>query len=73
MRKNESRKPPGRRSGSRRLDGMAPQTVADQLGVRVSQVYLAKHRVQKLVQEEIRAMEGAAGGRVKRRLMICDL
>jgi hypothetical protein len=32
--------------------------VADQLGVRVSQVYLAKHRVQKLVQEEIRAIEG---------------
>jgi RNA polymerase sigma-70 factor (ECF subfamily) len=40
------------------LDGVAPQTVADQLGVRVSQVYLAKHRVQKLVQEEIRAIEG---------------
>src|SRR5882757_425054 len=36
------------------LDGVAPQTVADQLGVRVSQVYLAKHRVQKLVQEEIK-------------------
>jgi RNA polymerase sigma factor (sigma-70 family) len=42
------------------LDGVAPQTVADQLGVRVSQVYLAKHRVQKLVQEEIRAIEGVA-------------
>lgn len=40
------------------LDGVAPQTVADQLGVRVSQVYLARHRVQKLVQEEIRAIEG---------------
>ncbi len=40
------------------LDEVAPQTVADQLGVRVSQVYLAKHRVQKLVQEEIRALEG---------------
>jgi RNA polymerase sigma factor (sigma-70 family) len=40
------------------LDGVTPQTVADQLGVRVSQVYLAKHRVQKLVQEEIRAIEG---------------
>lgn len=40
------------------LDGVSPQTVADQLGVRVSQVYLAKHRVQKLVQEEIRALEG---------------
>jgi RNA polymerase sigma factor (sigma-70 family) len=40
------------------LDGVAPQTVADQLGVRVSQVYLAKHRVQKLVQEEIRSIEG---------------
>ena len=40
------------------LDGVAPQAVADQLGVRVSQVYLAKHRVQKLVQEEIRAIEG---------------
>jgi RNA polymerase sigma factor (sigma-70 family) len=42
------------------LDGVAPQTVADQLGVRVSQVYLAKHRVQKLVQEEIKAIEGAS-------------
>lgn len=40
------------------LDGVAPQAVADQLSVRVSQVYLAKHRVQKLVQEEIRALEG---------------
>ncbi|AWM39480.1 RNA polymerase sigma factor RpoE [Gemmata obscuriglobus] len=43
------------------LDGVAPQTVADQVGIRVSQVYLAKHRVQKLVQEEIRALEGADG------------
>ncbi len=43
------------------LDGVAPQAVADQLGVRVSQVYLAKHRVQKLVQEEIRAIEGPPG------------
>jgi RNA polymerase sigma-70 factor (ECF subfamily) len=42
------------------LDGVAPQDVADRLGVRVSQVYLAKHRVQKLVQEEIRAIEGPA-------------
>jgi RNA polymerase sigma-70 factor (ECF subfamily) len=41
------------------LDGVAPQQVADRLGVRVSQVYLAKHRVQKLVQEEIRAIEGS--------------
>ncbi len=40
------------------LDGIAPQIVADKLGVRVSQVYLAKHRVQKLVQEEIRTLEG---------------
>jgi RNA polymerase sigma-70 factor (ECF subfamily) len=40
------------------LDGVAPQTVADQLGIRVSQVYLAKHRVQKLVQEEIKTLEG---------------
>jgi RNA polymerase sigma factor (sigma-70 family) len=41
------------------LDGVAPQEVAERLGVRVSQVYLAKHRVQKLVQEEIRAVEGS--------------
>ncbi len=40
------------------LGGVASQTVADQLGLRVSQVYLAKHRVQKLVQEEIKALEG---------------
>jgi RNA polymerase sigma-70 factor (ECF subfamily) len=39
------------------LDGQPPQSVADSLGVRVSQVYLAKHRVQKLVQEEIRILE----------------
>ena len=44
------------------LDGVAPQQVADRLGVRVSQVYLAKHRVQKLVQEEIRAVEGGTPG-----------
>lgn len=39
------------------LEQQEPQHVADKLGVRVSQVYLAKHRVQKLVQEEIRAIE----------------
>lgn len=43
------------------LDSVPPQDVADQLGIRVSQVYLAKHRVQKLVQEEIRAIEGIEG------------
>jgi RNA polymerase sigma-70 factor (ECF subfamily) len=42
------------------LEGVGPQVVADKLGVRVSQVYLAKHRVQKLVQEEIRILEGNA-------------
>ncbi|QJW96607.1 RNA polymerase sigma factor [Frigoriglobus tundricola] len=41
------------------LEGVSPQAAADQLGVRVSQVYLAKHRLQKVVQEEIRAIEGA--------------
>jgi RNA polymerase sigma factor (sigma-70 family) len=40
------------------LDGVSPQAVADRLGVRVSQVYLAKHRLRKLVQEEIRQIEG---------------
>jgi RNA polymerase sigma-70 factor (ECF subfamily) len=39
------------------LEGLAPQQVADNLGVRISQVYLSKHRVQKLVQEEIKALE----------------
>ncbi|HEY1186387.1 MAG TPA: sigma-70 family RNA polymerase sigma factor [Gemmata sp.] len=43
------------------LDGAPPQAIADQLGIRVSQVYLAKHRVQKLIQEEIREIEGADG------------
>jgi RNA polymerase sigma-70 factor (ECF subfamily) len=43
------------------LEQVAPQEVADKLGVRVSQIYLAKHRVQKLVQEEIKALEGPAG------------
>jgi RNA polymerase sigma factor (sigma-70 family) len=42
------------------LDGVVPQEVADKLCVRVSQVYLAKHRVQKLVQEEIRVLEGGS-------------
>lgn len=41
------------------IDSVAPQAVADQLGIRVSQVYLAKHRVQKLIQEEIRDLEGS--------------
>jgi RNA polymerase sigma-70 factor (ECF subfamily) len=40
------------------LDGVSAQTVAETLGVRVSQVYLAKHRVQKLIQEEIKEIEG---------------
>ncbi len=39
------------------FDGVAPQEVADALGIRVSQVYLAKHRVQKQLQEEIVALE----------------
>jgi RNA polymerase sigma-70 factor (ECF subfamily) len=39
------------------IEGVTPQAVADRLGMRVSQVYLAKHRVQKLVQEQIQAME----------------
>ncbi len=43
------------------LDGLTPQDVANALSVRVSQVYLSKHRVQKLVQEEIRALEGGGG------------
>ena len=40
------------------LDGMAPADAAERLGVRVSQVYLAKHRVQRLLQDEIRRLEG---------------
>jgi RNA polymerase sigma-70 factor (ECF subfamily) len=44
------------------LGGAAPQTVAEQLGMRVSQVYLAKYRVQKIVQEEVRALEGGTAG-----------
>jgi RNA polymerase sigma-70 factor (ECF subfamily) len=40
------------------LDGVPPQAAADRLGLRVSQVYLNRHRVQKLVQEEVRAIEG---------------
>ena len=41
------------------ISGIPAPTVAAQLGVRVSQIYLAKHRVQKLIQQEIRAMGGA--------------
>jgi RNA polymerase sigma factor (sigma-70 family) len=40
------------------LEGVSPQDAAETLEVRVSQVYLAKHRVQKLVQEEIQSLEG---------------
>ena len=40
------------------FDGLPPADAADQLGVRVSQVYLAKHRVQKLLQEELTTLEG---------------
>jgi DNA-directed RNA polymerase specialized sigma24 family protein len=43
------------------LEGVGPRAVADHLGVRVSQVYLARHRVQKLVQEEVRTLEGGDG------------
>jgi RNA polymerase sigma factor (sigma-70 family) len=41
------------------FDGATPQDAADTLGMRVSQVYLAKHRVQKQLQEEITALEAA--------------
>jgi RNA polymerase sigma factor (sigma-70 family) len=40
------------------LEGVAPSDAAEQLGVRVSQVYLSKHRVQRLLQDEIRRLEG---------------
>lgn len=40
------------------LENLSPQEAADALKIRVSQVYLAKHRVQKLVQEEIQILEG---------------
>ena len=39
------------------FDGTPPQEVADALGLRVSQVYLAKHRVQKQLQDAILALE----------------
>ena len=39
------------------FDGETPQEVADALGMRVSQVYLAKHRVQKQLQDAIQALE----------------
>ena len=39
------------------FDGTPPQEVADALGLRVSQVYLAKHRVQKQLQDAIVALE----------------
>lgn len=41
------------------FDGLAPQEVADQLGMRVSQVYLAKHRTQKMLQEDIQQLEAS--------------
>lgn len=40
------------------LEGVAPREVAEKLRIRVSQVYLARHRVQKLMQEELRLLEG---------------
>ncbi|MBY0460293.1 MAG: sigma-70 family RNA polymerase sigma factor, partial [Gemmataceae bacterium] len=40
------------------LDGVPAQEVADRLGMGVSQVYLAKHRVSKLAQEEVRKLGG---------------
>jgi RNA polymerase sigma factor (sigma-70 family) len=41
------------------LDNIAPQEVANKLNIRVSQVYLARHRVQKIVQEEIHVLDGS--------------
>jgi RNA polymerase sigma-70 factor (ECF subfamily) len=41
------------------MEQLPPQEVADKLGMRVSQVYLAKHRVQKLIQEEIQSLDTA--------------
>lgn len=40
------------------FDMASPAEVAEELGVRVSQVYLSKHRVQKLLTEEVAALEG---------------
>jgi len=39
------------------FEDLSPQQAAEKLGMRVSQIYLAKHRVQKLLQEEIAALE----------------
>ena len=39
------------------FEGILPQDAADKLGIRVSQVYLAKHRVQKQLQDAIVSLE----------------
>jgi DNA-directed RNA polymerase specialized sigma24 family protein len=39
------------------IDGLSGAEVASQLGMQIGMVYVAKSRVQKLLQEEIRQLE----------------
>ena len=39
------------------VDGLPGAEVADQLGIPVAHVFVAKHRVQKMLQDEVRILE----------------
>ena len=43
------------------LDGFSGVEAAGQLGIPVANVFVAKHRVQKMLQEEVRILKGEAG------------
>jgi hypothetical protein len=41
-------------------DGLPGAEVAARIGMQAAQVYVAKRRVQKMLQDEVRVLEGAA-------------
>jgi RNA polymerase sigma-70 factor (ECF subfamily) len=43
------------------LDGLSGAEAAQRLGIAVAHVFVAKHRVQKMLQEEVRILKGDAG------------
>jgi RNA polymerase sigma-70 factor (ECF subfamily) len=44
------------------LEGISGTEASERLGMQVGHVFVAKHRVQKLLQEEVQKLEGAADG-----------
>ena len=56
-----SRRGPGRRSSGRPCEGESGAEAAAALGMKVATVFVARSKVQKMLQEEIRKLEGPEG------------